>query len=435
MSPALWSRFLVFALTLSVFPCTAVAIARNETKDSKADSDSLVKTYFTNPSSDSTSHGMPTYELGSIQNITWTTNLNVYNISIWQRATGNVTSMDSGGDGVSIQGGNVFERVTSFSWVVQTYSFDLSLSSIFYFSIDGDATSTSRDFDITTTAPASSSSTSLSQSPSSNTDAQPATEPTSLTSTGKIALGLGVGVGAPLITLLAILAYFQYRSGRRAYSHAESQSPSHLFSHPPSGLGVGSGGMGYASPSAVAMSMGQQQRHQQHLAVPPLIPALYPNFSVDPVACQSELQPKFARPVQLHPWEIDAHPRIYSPVTVPAEARAPVSASLPEPPPRPPSVGLGVGRSGSAGRGSGSGSGSGSGRSRSRSRSRPSTNSTRSRSVSTTVSTSTSSSSPRARSRSKHRGIAGGPSRGHGPDTGIEAREIPELPGESYNFF
>ncbi|KAL5046064.1 hypothetical protein BDW71DRAFT_207739 [Aspergillus fruticulosus] len=224
-SALLWNQILTLILLLSALHRTVLAKAD---LDPDADADSSVKTYFTNPTSSSDSQAIPTYELGSVQNITWTTNLDVYNISIWQRSTGNVTGIgsESGGVGesssVSIQGGNIFaqttatERVDTFTWVVQTYSLDLTLSSIFYLSIEGDATSTSSDFNITTTPPSSSSSS------NSSTTALPIPNPastetaSSLTSTGKIALGLGVGVGAPLITLLAILAYFQYRTGRRA---------------------------------------------------------------------------------------------------------------------------------------------------------------------------------------------------------------------------
>ncbi|KAL4998716.1 hypothetical protein BDV10DRAFT_185098 [Aspergillus recurvatus] len=326
MSPALLrNQILILLLLLSALHRTVLARAAS---DSDLDAYSSVKTYFTNPPSNPDSQVIPTYELGSIQNITWTTNLDVYNISIWQRATGNATGTGRGSDGgsesisVSIQGGNIFaqttatERVNTVAWVVQTYSLDLTLSSIFYLSIEGDATSTSRDFNITTSPPSSS-------SPNSSGAAAPTPNPastetdTSLTSTGKIALGLGVGVGAPLITLLAILAYFQYRNGRRAFMHTESQTQ--LYSHRPSGLGLG--GMGYPSPSAPAPAPGPAM---DQFAVPPPIPVLYPKQSLNPVQYPSELSPKLTRPIQMHPWEIDAHPRSYSPAPAGASATSPL---------------------------------------------------------------------------------------------------------------
>ncbi|KAL3432596.1 hypothetical protein BDV09DRAFT_205827 [Aspergillus tetrazonus] len=296
MSPAfLWNRILIFILLLSALPRNILARV-----DPYSDSNSSAKTYFTNPPSNPDLEVIPTFELGSIQNIAWTTNLDFYNISIWQRTTGNVSSHEGGSDGenesisANIQGGNIFaqttanERVNTFAWVVQTYSLDLALSSIFYLSIEGDATSTSRDFDITT-SPSSSFSNTASSAPN------PASTETSssLTSTGKIALGLGVGVGAPLITLLAILAYFQYRSGRRAYMLTESQSQ--LYSHPLSGLGLGLGlsGMGYPSPSAPAPAPAMDQ-----LAVPSSIPTLYRNPNLNPLQYPAELMPRLTRPVQ-----------------------------------------------------------------------------------------------------------------------------------------
>ncbi|KAL6233359.1 hypothetical protein BDW75DRAFT_242077 [Aspergillus navahoensis] len=214
-SALLWNEVLTLILLLSALHRTVLARAGS---DSDSDAASSLKAYFTNPASNSNSQAIPTYELGSIQNITWTTNLDDYNISIWQRAPGNLTGVGSRGNGgsesisVSIQGGIIFAqstatvRVNTFTWAVQTYSLDLTLSSIFYLSIEGDAPSTSGDFNITTTPPSSS------LWPNSSTTVSPIPNPastetaSSLTSTGKIALGLGVGVGAPLITLLAILA-------------------------------------------------------------------------------------------------------------------------------------------------------------------------------------------------------------------------------------
>lgn len=81
-------------VSLCVWGLVIVALSHNACA---ADSD---RTYFTNPPSSQTdADGMPDYELGSVQEISWTTDLDIFNISIWQR---------DGGSGNKSNGGNIF---------------------------------------------------------------------------------------------------------------------------------------------------------------------------------------------------------------------------------------------------------------------------------------------------------------------------------------
>ncbi|KAL3470699.1 hypothetical protein BJX99DRAFT_263971 [Aspergillus californicus] len=246
-------------------------------------------TYFVNPPSLSTGSSSDdlVYDLESIQEISWTTDRDVYNISIWQR--------DGDQNGSSTSGGNIFAKttpsgtLTNFTWVVQTYSLDLSPPTFFLAIEAGSHKWTSEDFNITQ----SSSSSSPSSSDSTSTTNPPESEATSLTSTGKIALGLGAGIGAPLITLLAILAYFQYRSARRGYNSPppHSQPHSHSSHQPPTGpyppLSL--------SPSRNLPPTPAVEQMQMHQPAP-----LYRNLA------PSELPPKLHPPVYLPPWEVHA---------------------------------------------------------------------------------------------------------------------------------
>ncbi|KAL4920524.1 hypothetical protein BDW62DRAFT_198833 [Aspergillus aurantiobrunneus] len=260
------------------------------------------RTYFTNPpSSDSDADDMPSYELGSVQELSWTTDLDVFNISIWQRGR------EDENIGLNASGGNIFSQtnpsnpITTISWAVQPYAFDLNTSSIFYLAIESAPNKwASTNFNITQSS-SNRSSSSPSQFPETNyTDSDPSStseaSSTSLTSTGKIALGLGVGIGAPLISLLAILAYFQYRSARRAYTHTHHPNPHthphpHSYSQPPP--------MGYPSPSTAV--------EQVPFSVPTPAPVpLYRNLS------PSELPQKLAEPLHLQPWEV--HSQCAAPV-------------------------------------------------------------------------------------------------------------------------
>ncbi|KAL4965553.1 fungal specific transcription factor domain-containing protein [Aspergillus stella-maris] len=297
------------------------------------------ETYFTHPvssDSDPSSEEELSYELRSIQEVSWVTDLDVFNISIWQRGDNGASSTKSSSGGLIFAKTEESDPVTTISWVVQTYSFELDTSSVFYLAIEGDSDSneyTSADFNITSSSSLSSSSSKNSTIPSSaetptssssddSSSSAATSSSTSLTSTGKIALGLGVGIGAPLISLLAILAYFQYRTIRRqnylhpdlhphphprhhGHGHTDSvpypQTPHGHYSHNPSMTG----GF-YPSPPPIDQ---QQQHHHLQIPLPPsILPpspiptsgSLYRTANTEP----SELPQKLAKPVHLPPWEV-----------------------------------------------------------------------------------------------------------------------------------
>lgn len=91
----------MFSLPVSIcaWVLAIVVLSHNA---SAANSD---RTYFTNPpSSQADADGMPDYELGNVQEISWTTDLDVFNISIWQRDRGS---------GNKSNGGNIFGLSTT----------------------------------------------------------------------------------------------------------------------------------------------------------------------------------------------------------------------------------------------------------------------------------------------------------------------------------
>ncbi|KAL2828824.1 hypothetical protein BJY01DRAFT_255246 [Aspergillus pseudoustus] len=307
--------------------------------------------YFSGPlKADSESSSDLVYKVGDVLDISWTTTLDVFNVTLWQRLRsrgGNDTA------GV-LSGGNIFSKtsptstLTNISWVVQPYTLNLETSPTFFLSIDAytytntnaaqkslDYTEwpstrfVSRAFNMTSSS--SSSSTSPQSPPSSETDSDSAgtatttsnteeettnTPETSLTSTGKIALGLGAGIGAPLISLLAIVVYFQVRSARRkdaahglglGHSHSRGQLPPIPPPPPPPEMALAMGGMGMQAAQ-------HHHHHQQHHLYPPLsmdpsanlglgiVPHIQPLYRTPP----SELPQKLAKPVVLPPWEVDA---------------------------------------------------------------------------------------------------------------------------------
>ncbi|CEL03419.1 hypothetical protein ASPCAL04574 [Aspergillus calidoustus] len=310
--------------------------------------------YFTSPGSanpDSDSDSATLYEVGDVVEVSWITTLDVFNVTLWQR------DLSRGGNGTSgvRSGGNIFSKTSStstlsnISWIVQTYALDLEKPSTFFLSIDAytDAVASSNsnsnsklDYEdwpstgfVSGMFNISSSSTTASTQPNTETNTGTSEETstdqrsettntpeTSLTSTGKIALGLGAGIGAPLISLLAILAYFQVRSARRKYAssqHAQQQHHQHHPSIPP--------------PPEMSLSMPGLAHHahpHQGMGL-----GLYPPpFSVSPNSnpgqglaeqipsrnpVPSELSQKVAKPVVLPPWEVDAAPESTSPTSAP----------------------------------------------------------------------------------------------------------------------
>ncbi|OJI95945.1 hypothetical protein ASPVEDRAFT_210508 [Aspergillus versicolor CBS 583.65] len=312
-------KCLMFSLPVSICVWSLVIVALSHNA-SAADSD---RTYFTNPPSSTDADGMPDYELGSVQEISWTTDLDIFNISIWQR------DQDSGNKS---NGGNIFakinpsETINTFSWAVQTYSLDLNDSSIFFLAIEAGSHSwTSANFIITSSTKSSPSS---STTPISDSDSPTTTDsPTSLTSTGKIALGLGAGIGAPLICLLAILAYFQYRSARRAYTHTQAlqNHPDHHHPHHHSHSQQPPPAWRHPSASPTMDQLTVPPSILPPKQVPMSVP-LYRNRSLPP----SELPQKLARPVYEPPWEVHSDSAVGH---AHAQAQAPVGLG----------VGVGVG--------------------------------------------------------------------------------------------
>ncbi|KAL2865157.1 uncharacterized protein BJX67DRAFT_383150 [Aspergillus lucknowensis] len=315
----------ILLLFLTSFPRCVIAIANPSTKSgARLDRD---ENYFTSPpSSDSGSSSDPSsnpvYEVGDILEISWVTTLDIFNVTIWQHR---------GSEEGSVSGGTIFSKahssdsISNITWAVQTYALDLSTSPAFFLSIDADTVSTNPDFEnwnnngftsILFNISSSSSST-QSQSPT-ETESQPNPEitGTTLTSTGKIALGLGVGIGAPLISLLAILAYLQYRSARRGYAGSSQHHHQNTHLHPHSH------GQSH-HPSAMTMPIATQY------------PSLSPSPAIEGVQvplyrsrAPSELPQKLGPPVILPPWEVHATPASGPTPDPPA---GPISAPAPAP--------------------------------------------------------------------------------------------------------
>ncbi|EEP80267.1 predicted protein [Uncinocarpus reesii 1704] len=175
----------------------------------------------------------PVWLVGEEQVISWKTEMEVYNISLWHEFPG--------GGGATF--GSVLYSASSsampmnFTWTVQLYDFDLSFSNVFFFWFNRGAREhfISRYFNITrddsilsTRSTATTMSTATTSVPSSlpsspdasatattpieTADATPSSEPQSdgLTTNSKVGLGVGVGIGVPIIALLAFIAFSKY---------------------------------------------------------------------------------------------------------------------------------------------------------------------------------------------------------------------------------
>ncbi|KAL2002199.1 hypothetical protein VTN02DRAFT_462 [Thermoascus thermophilus] len=191
---------------------------------------------FVNPPSSNSAENL-VWTLGDQEVISWVTTLPTFNISIWQQSMVQESAAS---------GGNIFtkvhpdDRVTNFTWTVQTYGFDLNQSPIFFFWINSDTPTgfTSNYFNITrarvSTASASTA-TSTTSGTATNTATPPAmtmtttkapaqtNEPeTGLTPGAKVGLGVGLGLGIPL---LAILAGFLFLKCRQSWPTAAAAPP------------------------------------------------------------------------------------------------------------------------------------------------------------------------------------------------------------------
>lgn len=200
----------------------------------------------------------PIYVLGDKQTIKFTTVYQNYKIDLWQQqphqdaATAGPTVFRKSNSIIHpfdypllIQAETTGGAVTQFDWLAQTYQFDLSYSSMFFFWLSSTSESedgstqqsvTSHYFNITrddevTPSPTSSSSTTTSSittsstSSSSTTTSTPAPGPAASTGLSAGAQA-GIGVGAALAGLAAVLvAYILYRRSRGTASTQASSEP------------------------------------------------------------------------------------------------------------------------------------------------------------------------------------------------------------------
>ncbi|KAJ6022110.1 hypothetical protein N7540_007614 [Penicillium herquei] len=185
------------------------------------------KNYFISPASKNGKN--PAYTLGDDLVISWVTELEEFNISIWQ---------ENRNQGSATSNVNIFaqihevDEVTNLTWAVQLYDFDLSTSNEFFLWTNPDSSDgfTSTYFNITepsSTATATRSvisstatatglniaSPHISSSNSSghvNTSSQSSSN-TALTTSSKIALAVGLGVGVPILSALGMLIWLKIR--------------------------------------------------------------------------------------------------------------------------------------------------------------------------------------------------------------------------------
>ncbi|KAL4804625.1 hypothetical protein BDV18DRAFT_26484 [Aspergillus unguis] len=193
--------------------------------------------HFTNPATSTGTNQQ--WKLGEQKVISWETTLETFNISIWQQSLSDRTATSQG---IVYSKIHASDNITSFTWVVQRYAFDLNTSNIFFFWVNADTPGgfTSAYFNITQADSDSDSSetdSDTTESPSSNpslsaptpTDTGPASaSPTGeiisdygngLTTTAKVAIGIGVSFGVPIIGLLATILWRTSRSRFQSQSH------------------------------------------------------------------------------------------------------------------------------------------------------------------------------------------------------------------------
>ncbi|MCJ1313451.1 hypothetical protein MMC25_007129 [Agyrium rufum] len=186
----------------------------------------------------------PVYELFSTQNISWSTDLAFYSISLWQQIL-DLNAAKLGGpiyDVVGAEGG-----VTFTPWTVALQNLSLDDSNVFYLKLldttgantpvtshyfnvtNENATTTSSSLPITATIPIPIPVSSADSPRSSQSTVVPSSSSSSATSTvistptpqpinnhdRSIALGVGLGVGLALLTLAASVAILTYRHRKR----------------------------------------------------------------------------------------------------------------------------------------------------------------------------------------------------------------------------
>ncbi|MDI1488755.1 MAG: hypothetical protein OHK93_008031 [Ramalina farinacea] len=205
-----------------------------------------------------------TWTLGSLQVIQWSTNLDSYDINLYQQGTdpppdhqpGTIYSVGSGGAGEQI-----------FRWQVQTYNTNLTFGHVFflwlapgdtqgftshYFNITDQAQSTSGTssptafasstslassttaFTSPTSLASSITASSISSTPSQRSSQTPVTPPASASSNTKslkVGLGVGLGIGIPLVLLAGM--WIGLRLVRSRHSSSRSMNPGEPLSQFP----------------------------------------------------------------------------------------------------------------------------------------------------------------------------------------------------------
>ncbi|MCJ1364752.1 hypothetical protein MMC16_003868 [Acarospora aff. strigata] len=138
--------------------------------------------------------------------------------------------------------------IGNFAWIVQSYSFDLATSNVFYFGVTADPYFTSHYFNITNSVVTSSTSSAATLNITSSSLTASSTVPTSptvatstyaaasppkpseiATSGLQVGLGVGLGIGIPIILLLGALVALRVLQQRKADAQQRQQQPSEWY--------------------------------------------------------------------------------------------------------------------------------------------------------------------------------------------------------------
>ncbi|KAF2463787.1 uncharacterized protein BDR25DRAFT_307570 [Lindgomyces ingoldianus] len=227
----MFTRFVAFSL--------ALLSASRSTVQAQCQPENPVGGSFTEPPPCGGSPGPATYkdnrvmDLGSVQGISWTTNLTVsdfFNLTLWQQ---------NGGGGATVSTTPLYIHnendplLESMDWVVQAYELNLDRSNVFYLEMGWEGPRFfSHYFNVSRSVATSSLSSSASTSPSSSAAT---TQPSATTSSmalsengskgglsqdAKIGLGVGIGLGVPTILLLGIIAGALVSKTRKSQAHS-----------------------------------------------------------------------------------------------------------------------------------------------------------------------------------------------------------------------